>query len=99
MLDGMPMINVAFFTGEVQGSIIKCDARCLHKTLTTNNMLKSPSFFLKNSRTFKTGLHGFLHNCVRPKRCAKRQVKPMLDRTHQGIFSVSPFFNGIHKIR
>jgi hypothetical protein len=29
------------------GSIVKCDARRLCKTLTTNNMLKSLSFFFE----------------------------------------------------
>jgi hypothetical protein len=28
--------------------------------------------FLKNWRTFKTGLHGFLHNCAKPKKVCKK---------------------------
>jgi hypothetical protein len=69
------MVSVTFPAGEVMGSIA---APCKCRTMRPERTLATK----KKSRKLKTGLHGFLQNCVQcQKRCARRQAgEPVPDR-------------------
>jgi hypothetical protein len=56
-------------------------------------MQKYVRSFLKNWRTSKTELHGFLQNVQGRKRCAKRQSE-----TSAGQSSLAGFFSALRKI-
>jgi len=44
-------------------------------------------FFIQNWRILKTGMHGFLQNCARPKKVCKKTSETITRQSSLGVFS------------